>query len=257
MSARQRFQPYFLIHMNRDAYERPSIYQHSKPTFNNDNTIDWDITTDIDRKTVDGYVRLINTGVPIDIIKLIFVFYHIFTKDRFQHINIKNYRLSHKGMVVKQIRDGHDSVCYGGGVISSIVGGIYQWTFKILQSAYTIAIGIDETRYIRKYEGGFGHHTGKSKYYALWHDGDKNRWESPEIIEAKSNSLVRFHTNDLVIMTLDLYKRTLSYKINKRRTQIVFKNVARAVDINYCMAIYMVNVKDSIQLVDSCKLKRN
>ena len=38
-----------------------------------------------------------------------------------------------------------------------------------------MAIGIDETKYIKRYDGSFSDKIGKSKCYALWSDEDRNK----------------------------------------------------------------------------------
>ena len=55
---------------------------------------------------------------------------------------------------------------------------------------------------IRKEEGGLNNKIGKSKAYALWSDGDKNKWQRGLIV-AKEDSIT-YDTNDQVCMILDL-----------------------------------------------------
>ena len=88
-----------------------------------------------------------------------------------------------------------------------------------------------------------------SKGYALWHDGDKNRWDYFGIILAHKYSPT-FDRNDTVIMILDLYTKTLSYKINDGQKQVAFKNIATGNGIHYCMGLYMLEEGDSIRLLE-------
>ena len=117
-----------------------------------------------------------------------------------------------------------------------------------------IAIGLDETKYIRKDSGTFNQKISESKSYALWHDGDKNKWDHPGIIKAKDDGL-HFNANDTVSMILDLSSRTISYQINEnKKFDDVFTNIAVGNDIKYCMCVYIHISGWGIQLIQCDKL---
>ena len=211
-----------------------------------------------DDKIVCGYVRsnFVNNNVhiPQDIIQLLLSFYHIIIKEVFKHFRSDHYEVTNDGMTVTRIFI-FNSLCYGSICIPSTVKRIYSWKFKIVKNAQFMAIGIDETKYIRKEEGGFNDKTGKSYAYGLWNDGDKNQWNRGLIIKRGDDS-PQFNTNDTVCMILDLSSRTLSYQINDNEKFVVFTNIKVDNDIEYCMAIGIQQIDDSIQLL-SCNVSLN
>ena len=209
-----------------------------------------------DEKIVDGYIRTnftnSNTHFPKEIINLCFKFYHIVIRETFKHYNPNDYQLSNNDMTVSFVdKGGNASICYGSLCIPSLDSFIYSWKFKILQRTSHICIGIGETKYVRKYDGHFNDGNYETKYYALWHDGDKNRWDHAGII-TKEDSTPTFTQNDSCCMTLDLSNRTLSYQINDGEKYVAFKNVTTGHDIEYCMGVYIWANKDCIELL-SCK----
>ena len=218
-----------------------------------------DFTNSMDQKLVKGYLKNIHLQmgdivIPNDVINLIFLFYHIYliAGQSWKHYNNWKYKLSNNNMIVT-IRShwtgGPGGVCYGASVIPSVDGGVYKWEFKILKRTCSMAIGIDEARYIRTDYGSFNDKIGESISYALWHNGRRNKWNHDGIMKADDNS-PHFSTNDVIIMILDLSSKTISYKINDGHEQIVFKNITTADDINYCMGVWIGYNGDSVQLLD-------
>ena len=175
-------------------------------------------------------------------------------RDNFEHytrINFSPYRDStyspDEPCMTIQKRGPGAALCYGSWVISSTDDGIYQWTFKILNQKVRMAIGIDTT-YKRMDGGWFG--DDRSKSYSLWSNGTVDGWDG----ESKKTNL-KFGTNDIIIMSLDLKSQTLSYKINEGDKHVLFKNIKIWDDINYCMAVCMTRggenwPTDKIQLID-------
>ena len=217
-----------------------------------------------DHKIVDGFIRNYlseqnmndDCSIPTDIINLIFIFYHIIMEDSFKYYNPDTYTLSNHDM--KITRTGHiSSVCYGSFEIPSTYGGIYSWTFKILNIGWNIGIGIDETKHIRKDNGGFNTRLGESKCYILYHDGDRRKWDCDEVI-SRDDKQQEWANNDIVEMALDLQHRTLSYKLNDGQEQVQFEDLVIGQDINYCMAAFLEEDfgrwQDSIELIGCVKL---
>ena len=116
-----------------------------------------------------------------------------------------------------------------------------------------MAIGIDETKYIRKNTGSFNDKIGESKSYALWSNGNKTKWDSKEIIKADKNTPV-FNTDDIVHMILDLSSKQLCYKINDDEKYVAFTNITTGYDVNYCMAVFISRYNNSMQLLQCTKL---
>ena len=237
-----------------------------------DTNIQSDITNVRDHKIVEGYViisylkkRDNNKAIfPTDIFNLIFKYYHIFKREKFEHYNNKVYILSNNDMIVSRSRaiDGRygHTVCYGSAVISSVDDGIYKWTFKLRTystSTFRIAIGIDETSYIRKDRGTFWNRLGATKSYALWDDGERNKWDDDGMyhgIIIENDDTPRFSPGSTVVMILDLYKKTLSYKINDGEVQIVFKDITTGYGINYCMGVVAGAAGNNIELLNCVRL---
>ena len=137
----------------------------------------------------------------------------------------------------------NSSVCYGSQCIPSLDGSIYSWKFKILRERSPICIGIGETKYFRKDNGHFNDGNYQTKYYALWDDGDRNKWDHNGLIIEEDNTH-EFSQNDSCLMILDLTNRTLSYQINNKEKYVAFKNIATGIDIEYCMRVNMRGKKD-------------
>lgn len=201
-----------------------------------------------DEKTIQGFVRDSWSNpafsIPQDIINLVLLFYHIAFMETFKHYNSDKYEVSNDGFTVTKI--GYSmSVCYGSEVIPSSNGGIYHWKFKIKREAF-MAIGIDEAKHIREDFGNFVTYGSESKMYSLYSDGDGRQWDRDEYIDKGSS--FRFNDNDIVMMTLNLSDKSLSYKINDGIEKALFTDIAIGPGIDYCMAVYIAVESDSIQL---------
>ena len=169
----------------------------------------------IDEALVYGYVRdkfMSNDAdihIPKDIIELCLKFYHIIQREIFKNFNPMYFKLSNNDRTVTTSQNLiGGGICYGSLCISSMDAKIYEWTFKIIKRTANMAIGIDETKYIRKDKANFNMKLGESKSYALWHDGDKNEWKNKKLIKATKGS-PKYNTNDIVRMKLDLMNRIL------------------------------------------------
>ena len=211
-----------------------------------------------DEKTVYGYIRNSfmskSHHIPIDIINLCLAFYHIVIREIFQHYNPANYQLSNDDMTLTNCSQTWTtySVCYGSQSIPSLQDQcIYSWKFKILHQRDYIAIGIDETKYLRKHNGHFNREVGASKSYALWNDQRLNRWDYDELITAYDAPIL--NANDIVCMTLNLTNRTLSFQKNNDKKYIPFENISVGEDIEYCMGVFILAKGDSVEML-SCEL---
>ena len=212
-----------------------------------------------DDKIINGYIRnnFVNDykHIPQEIINLCLTFYHEITADIFKHYHQDNYGVSEDNMTVTKCRGGSfQSLCYGSLCIPSTSKCIHSWRFKIMHRYSHIAIGIAETKYLRVKEGHFndsGFHlpvnTLKPKFYALWHDGDRNYWGQNAILIAEEDAQ-KFHKGDIVCMTLDLSKRELSYQINENDTFVAFTDICIGAEIVYCMCVCLWSEEDSVRL---------
>ena len=215
-----------------------------------------------DEKIVYGFVRTnfinIHNHIPKEIINLCLLFYHIVIREIFKHYNPDVYQLSSDALTLTNCRIGFNySTCYGSQCIPSLDDhSIYLWKFEILNRSSWIAIGIDETKYLRKKKGQFNEKIGDSKYYALWNDGDTNRWDNASIIRAEENA-PEFDANDVVSMILDLSNRTLSYQKNDDEKYIAFTDITVGDEIIYCMGIYIWNNGDCVELVSCERLQKD
>ena len=109
-----------------------------------------------DEKIIDGYLRglelrQMGTNLPKDIINLLLKYYHYVT-DSFNHYNPDFYSLSNENMIATKIVRFGEVTIYGSISIPSCALTKHQWKFKIHKAHYgnSIAIGIDETKHIRK-----------------------------------------------------------------------------------------------------------
>ena len=213
-----------------------------------------------DEKIVYGYVRsnfITNENhIPRDIINLCLTFYHIIIRETFKHYNPRNYDLSNDDMTVTGAVAGSWSICYGSQCIPSSDTCTYSWKFKVKKMATYIAIGIDETKYIRKHTGHFNDEkSGKTKSYALWNNQQKNQWDHDGLIDAESVA-PKFDTNDVVRMILDLQNRTLSYQVNEGEIYVAFKGISVGAHIEYCMAVDVSTCSgDCVELL-ACELSQ-
>ena len=121
-----------------------------------------------------------------------------------------------------------------------------SWKFRIKRIGEYIAIGIDETQYLRL-NCGLHDERGKTKVYAIWSDGDLSQWDQEMLTKNASSG---YKPNDIVEMILDLTKREISLKTNDGKEVIVFKNIFIAQDIEYCMVVTLVTEYDEILLLD-------
>ena len=212
-------------------------------------------------KIVYGYVRInfiprdsIQIHVPKDIINLVFMFYYIMKKETFKHVNVDNYEISNNGRKVTRKKGLSDSVCYGSECVSSLDSSIYKWHLKIIERRHMMAIGMDETRYIRRLNGHPNTHIDESKMYCLWHDGDRNNCDHPQGLLKREYNAPRFNKDDIVNMILDLSTRTLSYQINNGKEYIASTNIAVGDDIEYSIFVFMYVAGDCIELLKCLKL---
>ena len=207
-----------------------------------------------DEKIVHGYVRncfMTKNRIPTDIINLCFIFYHIVIKETFKHYNPGNYQLSNDDQTLTVIANHCWSTCYGSQCISSLDKCSYSWKFKLLQITSYIAIGIDETKYIRKDNGHFNDQKDGSNLYALWSNRRLNRWDEKRLIKAEDAPI--FDKDDIICMTLDLSNRTLSYQKNNDEKYIPFKDIIVGEDIEYCRAVFIWKGGDCVELL-SCEM---
>ena len=210
---------------------------------------DWRIKDD---KIVNGFVRdhmaKYNNLIPVDIINLCFRYYH-HVPDVFRVYNPANYKLSNNNMTATRISGF--SVCYGQIVIPSLIKIIHKWTFRIVIRASFMAIGIDDTRYIMKNSGGpYTSFRRESKRYFLWNDAVASTWNQDlQRVEDSICLGMKYEANDTVLMVLNLAEKSLSYGINDKPLNVVFKDVICADDISYSMAFYCQGHNDSITLL--------
>ena len=209
----------------------------------------------IDQRTKDcvfGYIRKIQDIFPEDnvyftIPSLVihWVLLYFYTAERFE-IYGKNSKVSDDGKIVTNTT-GCWSTVYGNVKIPSLNKRMYKWRFKIIDRTGWMAVGIDETKYVRKDRGGFEDHEGESKIYVLWHNGEKLDWETD--VDDVDN-LLSYDTGDTVEMTLNLMKQTLCFSINNNEAIKAFENITIGQDITYCMAVCTSACASSIQLMD-------
>ena len=205
-----------------------------------------------DEKCVHGFVKKHYsskmTEIPADIMNLMFLFFHIVFNDTFQHYNPDGYHVSNDGMDVKRKGPGR-SLCYGSECIPSSNKGIYSWKFHLTKFRGWLAIGIDETKYTRKDMCHFNERKSSSKSYALWEDGGRNKWNYPSIIPSEADA-PDFESGDIVVMTLDLWNKTLSYQVNEDPIYTAFDDIFVAEDIEYCFGVYLSVTSDTLQLLE-------
>eukprot|EP01084_Bolivina_argentea_P166737 289438_1 len=185
-----------------------------------------------------------------NITKIIYTYYHVVMKETFKLCS-EDYQISEEGMKLLKM-SLNASIAYGSEVIPSMDGEIYQWSFKIGLNYRTMAIGIDETKYIRKDKGHFGDKKLESTSYALWSNGERDRWEIEETIT--DGNAPTFTSEDSVCMILDLHSKELCYKINDGEKYVAFTDIAVGININYCLGVYIARYNNSMQLLNCARL---
>ena len=210
---------------------------------------------DVDQRTndvVNGYLRNQQSLLPYTdnpyylipslVIHLILSFY--FDPEYFESDSNGYYKVSDDGKTVQKAGGSYNCSVYGHAVIPSHLGGIYEWTFKIIVEGISISIGI--TADIHKtFKKGFWRNTNHSNYAAVYsgHKASKNEFKYGYPIE-------RIRDGDIVKMHLDLNKKQLIFWINDKDLGPAWKNIDVGEDIQYKMAIVATSGKIKLELMD-------
>lgn len=209
-----------------------------------------------DEMLVEGFTKIDSlntyTSIPLDIVHVLYMFYHTILIETFTHYNEGVYKLENYNTElhnIKRMRGGDfDCVAYGSQCIKSWKQSVHSWTFKIISitKMWDFTIGIDETRYKRRQFGNFDSKT-KTKSYALWSNG--YRCKHGRALEYIRKAPRFDDANDIVTMILDLKSRTLSYQVNKCKSYKAFKNIKVDRSIEYCMGVCITCHRNSVQLL--------
>eukprot|EP01084_Bolivina_argentea_P114844 204375_1 len=152
--------------------------------------------------------------------------------------------------------DSAHITCYGAMKIPSLNHRTrYHWKFKINKRTDSMAIGIDETKSKWK-NTNFLRNQSKEEAtysYGLYHDGKKAQWNVHGFTYSKHQKALKYKTNDIVDMILNLNDNTLSYSINGGKKYKVFSKILTGGNIEYYMAIYVYYKGDSISLLETHK----
>eukprot|EP01084_Bolivina_argentea_P203659 347792_1 len=194
---------------------------------------------------VDGYLRSKSRIHYEAMLSLIIVEYLLF-KEYFEHCNTEKITISDDKMTITNSSAKNKGLCtcYGYIKIHSFSRTIHHWKFKIIKQGYYTAIGIDETKYLRKDCG--PNDDRESKSYGQWSDGEKSAWN---MSWCHSSGLGAFVEDDTVEMILDLNLRTLSYAVNDGKQLVVFDQLAIDKTVEYSMAVTLYMTGDVIQLL--------
>ena len=217
-------------------------------------TLSLDKVKKIDTKTkyiVERFVRDAQELMPKDITYFIipqlivhWILLYYFMAERFDENNYDEfkYKLLNDNLEIKQI-NSHPGSVYLTQIAKS---GIHKWTFKLLfvnPSIYYMTIGVFKMNhemlpYKTSYEY-VGDSYGWIVNYRILTRGDGNR---QKMYGAERKCV----TNDTVVMTLDLDKKTLRYAVNGKDFGVAFKGIA---DTEYKAVVSTNSKKDSIAIV--------
>ena len=136
---------------------------------------------------------------------------------------------------------------YGNIIIpSSITNKIYQWKFKILKLyTFSICLGIDDANCHSLNTNFIGQNSQKTVNYGLWSNAKIQSFNDKI---ANIDYGTSFKDNDIIIMTLNLKLRTLSFGINNINQGVAFKNIINDKNLSYRMAIRLFS-NTSVQLL--------
>ena len=198
-------------------------------------------------KIVKGYVRRVHhTLIPIDIINLCIMFYHV-EMDEIDPNYLSPYHLIKKRGILK-----HNHRHIGSKMKQStslfrrcVSNGKHEWKFKLINNGWII-IGICrrfKSHYspndtFTKYGNGYGYDISNGAY-------EPRTWSSVAI------DAMRCKKNDIIEMCLDLNNLTLSFAVNGNNKGVAFKGIESA---EYKAAIHTYCGRESVQLLEYRKL---
>ena len=208
-----------------------------------------------------GYIRRVQDIFPennvyFTIPKLVihWILLYFYVTDTFKEYDDKEYKVDNDGMALIRTERGGSTyaTCYGAQKVRSLLGGVHKWIFKIEKRQDFMSIGIAEPTYDMK-KGHINRNDSVSKYYGLWDDGDRNRWDAYSII--KRGKTIKYTENDTVHMTLDLDAKNLGYSVNDGEKVIIFKGITVGIDICYSVIISLAQEGDSVSLLKYMQIK--
>ena len=171
---------------------------------------------------------------------------YLLLKEYFEHYNINEIKASDDELTIQKVSNDALKTCYGSIRIPSTNKSVHHWKLKVVESIHNlgdIAIGIDETKYLRLDTGLYG---GGTQCYALWSDG----YISISKIAMAERTKMTYGVGDTIEMILDLNQKIISVCINEQDIVTIFGDIEVNEELEYCMAVTVFYKQQSIQLMD-------
>eukprot|EP01084_Bolivina_argentea_P145207 254559_1 len=168
-----------------------------------------------------------------------------------------NHKLSENSTKVTVTGSSYYQNAFGNVLIRSSSRESHCWQFKILRNkeSYGIDIGIVEDDHL-DLNNTF---TSKGFGYGLCSNGNLYSATNCTKNDYKlRNTTQKYRCNDIVLMKLDLCDRTLSFVIDSSHQQqqlIQISGIKVSHTLNYTMAVYLSDKKDSIKLLGHTKTR--
>jgi len=166
-----------------------------------------------------------------------------------------NHKLTDNSSKITVTGSSYYQNAFGNVVINSTSKESHCWQFKILRikESYGIDIGICMEGHLHS-EPAF---SSKGFGYSLCSNGCLYSANSNKQNYKLRNSKQKYKVNDVVLVNLDLFAKTLSFfidrKDNEMNKKIIIKNIQIDENIKYRMAVYLSSKKDSVKLLNHIK----
>ena len=200
---------------------------------------------DKNERLVDGYVREQKLEIPLEIISLIFLWYHlelyIFKIGKHQELNKEK-------TTVTQNSDSYViGTCYGSvSMPSTDYELIYEYTVRILQTNGGVAIGIDDAKCYHIDSWFIGSRQTRNYGMQCWDGTRCCMGDTFGSAYAKKS----FQDKDTDIkMIYNAHESTLSFIIDGTDYGVAYNNIHKQEGLEYRLAIYLARTA-CVELID-------
>ena len=198
------------------------------------------------QRLVEGYLRdkLMNSKddhYEENLINIIIEY--LLLKEYFSKLDTRDVKLDETQTKIEKTGGGFNT-CYGLVKIPSLSQIQHHWRFKMINIHHFVAIGIDETKYLRISCGLFDFED--SKAYGVWSDGGTTHWA----VHKADYKQYKYQNGDVVEMILDLKEKEIYVSVNEAEPILAVKDIDIGDEIEYCMAVTLSFASDCVQLLE-------
>ena len=180
-----------------------------------------------------------------DLITSICVLYY-YIDEYFALINEQHTKISNNNTTINKVgysNWNHSS--YGKVIIPSTNDHVYKWYIKINRTNQgQICMGISSSASIRESY----YYSSDSYNYSIWGRQGKKRSHLMEVPYWNKYSK-RFITNDIVVITLDLNEKEMSFDINEEKFGVAFTGIECGKNIDYRFAVTLFETFSSVSII--------